>query len=234
MQLDNSSRPPRSSSSCSPSAATEIAHARAISASRPASFEPGPLNAITDVAGVTVGQVTTDRRGDRVRTGVTAILPHGGNLFQREGAGRRVRRQRVRQARGLDAGRTSSGTIETPIVLTNTLAVGAAMDGVVAYTLAQPGNEQRALRQRARRRDERRRSQRHPRLPRHAGARASRRSRARARGRSRKALSAQAPARSAFGWKGGIGTVVAARPDSATRRGRSACSCKPTSAGVSR
>src|SRR5512144_302269 len=48
---------------------------------RPGILEPGPLNAITDVAGVKVGHATIVR-GDRVRTGVTAVLPHGGNLFQ--------------------------------------------------------------------------------------------------------------------------------------------------------
>jgi D-aminopeptidase len=105
----------------------------------PGALTPGPLNAITDVAGVRVGQVTlTD--GDKVRTGVTAILPHGGNLFQEKVAGAVF----VGNAFGKLAGSTQVqelGTIETPIVLTNTLSVGAAMDAVVRWTTAQPGNE---------------------------------------------------------------------------------------------
>lgn len=104
----------------------------------PGVFPPGPLNAITDVAGVAVGHVTLVR-GDEVRTGVTAILPHGGNLFQDKVAGAVF----VGNAFGKLAGSTQVeelGTIETPIVLTNTLAVGVAVDAVVAYTLVQDGN----------------------------------------------------------------------------------------------
>ena len=102
-------------------------------------FAPGPLDAITDVAGVKVGQ-TTIIEGDNVRTGVTAILPHGGNLFQDKVAGAVF----VGNAFGKLAGSTQVqelGTIETPIVLTNTLSVGTAVEAVVAYTLAEPGNE---------------------------------------------------------------------------------------------
>ena len=105
----------------------------------PGVFAPGPLNAITDVAGVTVGQ-TTLIDGDSVRTGVTVIVPHGGNVFQDKVAGAVF----VGNAFGKLAGATQVnelGTIETPIVLTNTLSVGTAMDAVVRYTLAQPGNE---------------------------------------------------------------------------------------------
>ncbi|HEX4946366.1 MAG TPA: P1 family peptidase [Blastocatellia bacterium] len=105
----------------------------------PGVFPPGKLNAITDVAGVKVGHVTLIE-GDHIRTGVTAILPHGGNLFQDKVAGAVF----VGNAFGKLAGSTQVnelGTIETPIVLTNTLSVGAAIEGVVAYTLAQPGNE---------------------------------------------------------------------------------------------
>ena len=93
---------------------------------------PGPLNAITDVAGVRVGH-TTIVEGDAVRTGVTAILPHGGNLFQDKVAGSVF----VGNAFGKLAGSTQVnelGTIETPIVLTNTLSVGTAMDAVVGET----------------------------------------------------------------------------------------------------
>jgi D-aminopeptidase len=100
---------------------------------------PGALDAITDVAGVRVGQ-TTLVDGDNVRTGVTAIVPHDGNVFQDKVAGAVF----VGNAFGKLAGSTQVaelGTIETPIVLTNTLAVGVAVDAVVRYTLAQPGNE---------------------------------------------------------------------------------------------
>lgn len=106
----------------------------------PGVYPPGTLNAITDVAGVRVGH-TTVVDGDSVRTGVTAVLPHGGNLFQEKVAGA----VHVGNAFGKLAGSTQVnelGTIETPIVLTNTLSVGAAMDAVVRYTLAQPGNQQ--------------------------------------------------------------------------------------------
>jgi D-aminopeptidase len=84
---------------------------------------------------------TTVIAGDNVRTGVTAILPHGGNLFQDKVAGAVF----VGNAFGKLAGSTQVnelGTVETPIVLTNTLSVGVAMDAVVRYTLKQPGNEQ--------------------------------------------------------------------------------------------
>jgi D-aminopeptidase len=105
----------------------------------PGIHPPGPLNAITDVAGVRVGH-TTVVEGDRVRTGVTAILPHAGNLFQEKVAGAVF----VGNAFGKLAGSTQVdelGTIETPIVLTNTLSVGAALDGLARWTVAQPGNE---------------------------------------------------------------------------------------------
>jgi len=105
----------------------------------PGVFEPGPLNAITDVAGVRVGHVTLIE-GDTVRTGATAVVPHGGNLFQEKVPGAVF----VGNAFGKLAGSTQVeelGSIETPIVLTNTLNVGTGMEGVIAYTLAQPGNE---------------------------------------------------------------------------------------------
>jgi D-aminopeptidase len=97
------------------------------------------LNAITDVGGVRVGQVTL-MEGERVRTGVTAILPHAGNLFQDKVAGAVF----VGNAFGKLAGSTQVeelGTIEAPIVLTNTLAVGPAVEAVVRWTLGQAGNE---------------------------------------------------------------------------------------------
>ncbi|MEW5982770.1 MAG: P1 family peptidase [Acidobacteriota bacterium] len=104
----------------------------------PGVFAPGPLNAITDVGDVKVGH-TTIVEGDRIRTGVTAILPHGGNVFQDKVPGAVF----VGNAFGKLAGSTQVdelGTIETPIVLTNTLSVGTAVEAVVAYTLAQEGN----------------------------------------------------------------------------------------------
>lgn len=105
----------------------------------PGVLQPGPRNSITDVAGVRVGHVTLVE-GDDVRTGVTAVLPHGGNLFQDKVPGAVF----VGNAFGKLAGSTQVvelGTIETPIVLTNTLAVGTAVEAVVRHTLAQPGNE---------------------------------------------------------------------------------------------
>src|ERR1700757_3959800 len=99
----------------------------------------GPLDAITDVAGVEVGH-TTIIRGDDLRPGVTAIVPHPGNLYREKVPGAVF----VGNAFGKMAGSTQVeelGDIETPIVLTNTLNVGTAMEGVIAYTLAQPGNE---------------------------------------------------------------------------------------------
>src|SRR6185436_2740761 len=104
----------------------------------PGPLDPGPLNAITDVAGVAVGH-TTLVQGETVRTGVTAILPHEGNLFREKVPGAVF----VGNAFGKLAGSTQVqelGTIETPIVLTNTLAVGTAVDAVVRWTLEQHGN----------------------------------------------------------------------------------------------
>jgi D-aminopeptidase len=99
----------------------------------------GPLNAITDVAGVRIGQVTLVEGRD-IRTGVTAILPHGGNIYQSKvpagisvgnGYGKLMGVTQVREL----------GTLETPIVLTNTLSVPTAADAVIDWTLGLPGNE---------------------------------------------------------------------------------------------
>jgi D-aminopeptidase len=99
----------------------------------------GPLNAITDVAGVKIGQVTIIQ-GKDVRTGVTAILPHGGNIYQDRvpaaisvgnGYGKLTGVTQVREL----------GTLETPIILTNTLSVPTAADAVIDWTLGLPGNE---------------------------------------------------------------------------------------------
>ena len=105
----------------------------------PGVFPPGSLDAITDVPGVAVGHVTRIE-GDRVRTGVTAIVPHPGNVFQEKVAGGVF----VGNAFGKLAGSTQVdelGTIETPIVLTNTLSVGTAVEAVVRDTLGRAGNE---------------------------------------------------------------------------------------------
>src|SRR5512140_1398928 len=99
----------------------------------------GPLNAITDVAGVRVGQVTV-AAGDSFNTGVTAILPHGGNVFQEKvpaavsvgnGFGKLTGIAQIREL----------GELESPIVLTCTLCVPRAADAVLTYLLALPGNE---------------------------------------------------------------------------------------------
>lgn len=99
----------------------------------------GSLNAITDVGGVHVGH-TTIIRGDNIRTGVTAILPHQGNLFREKVPGAVF----IGNAFGKLAGSTQVnelGEIETPIVLTSTLSVPRAADAVLDYVLALPGNE---------------------------------------------------------------------------------------------
>jgi D-aminopeptidase len=100
---------------------------------------PGPLNAITDVDGVLVGH-TTLVRGDNIRTGVTAILPHGGNLFREKVPGAVF----VGNGFGKLAGSTQVnelGEIETPILLTSTLSVPRTADFLIDYMLALPGNE---------------------------------------------------------------------------------------------
>jgi D-aminopeptidase len=106
----------------------------------PGVLKPGGLNAITDVGGVRVGQVTVVA-GDDVRTGVTVVLPHGGNLFQDKVPAGLV----VANGFGKLMGATQIvelGEIETPIALTNTLAVPRAAEALIDWTLDQPGNEQ--------------------------------------------------------------------------------------------
>ncbi len=100
----------------------------------------GSLNSITDVQGVLVGH-TTIVRGDDIRTGVTAILPHNGNLFREKVPGAVF----VGNGFGKLAGSTQVnelGEIETPILLTSTLAVPRVADYLIDYMLALPGNEQ--------------------------------------------------------------------------------------------
>ncbi len=102
-------------------------------------LQPGPLNAITDVPGVQVGHVTLTE-GDAIRTGVTALLPHSGNLFQEKvpaaihignGFGKLAGYTQVKEL----------GNLETPIILTNTLNVPTAVNAVIGYSLEQIGNE---------------------------------------------------------------------------------------------
>ncbi len=102
-------------------------------------LRPGPYNAITDVPGVSVGH-TTLIVGENIRTGATALLPHGGNLFQEKvpaaihignGFGKLAGYSQVKEL----------GNLETPIVLTNTLGVATATNALVKYTLGQEGNE---------------------------------------------------------------------------------------------
>ena len=102
-------------------------------------LKTGELNAITDVEGVTVGHETIVN-GDNVRTGVTAILPHQGNIFQQKvpaaiyignGFGKLVGYSQVKEL----------GNIETPILLTNTLSVPAASNALISYTLDQEKNK---------------------------------------------------------------------------------------------
>jgi D-aminopeptidase len=98
----------------------------------------GINNAITDVPGVQVGQVT-NIRGKKIRTGITAILPHEGNVFQQKvpaaiylgnGFGKLMGYSQVAEL----------GNIETPIVLTNTLSIPIAANGIIEYVLNQEGN----------------------------------------------------------------------------------------------
>jgi D-aminopeptidase len=102
-------------------------------------FSPGPLNAITDVAGVKVGHVTLIE-GDSIRTGVTAILPHEGNIYQQKVPGAIYVANGYGKLTGI-AQVEELGNIETPIILTNTLSVPTAADAVLDYMLDLPGNE---------------------------------------------------------------------------------------------
>ncbi len=102
-------------------------------------LQPGALNAITDVAGVRVGQVTLVS-GDSINTGVTAILSHGGNVFREKVPAAVV----IGNAFGKLAGSTQVqelGELESPIVVTCTLCVPRAADAVLTYLLSLPGNE---------------------------------------------------------------------------------------------
>ena len=120
----------------SSSASAQRARARDLGV-KPGVFPPGKLNAITDVAGVRVGH-TTVIEGDSVRTGVTAILPHAGNLF----SDRVPAALHVGNGFGKITGVTQLqelGELETPILLTCTLCVWRAADAMVGWLLEQPG-----------------------------------------------------------------------------------------------
>jgi D-aminopeptidase len=106
----------------------------------PGILEPGPLNAITDVEGVMVGHRTLIE-GEGIRTGVTAIVPHGGNVFQSKVPAAVFPANAYGKAAGF-LQIQELGNLETPIVLTNTLCVGTAVQAVVDWTLRQPGNEE--------------------------------------------------------------------------------------------
>jgi D-aminopeptidase len=100
----------------------------------------GPLDAITDVAGVEVGH-TTIVRGDNIRTGVTAVRPHSGNLYREKVPGAVF----AGNGFGKLAGATQveeMGEIETPILLTSTTSVPRVADALISYMLALPGNQQ--------------------------------------------------------------------------------------------
>jgi D-aminopeptidase len=102
-------------------------------------LSPGPLDAITDVDGVAVGH-STIIRGDDIRTGVTAIVPHPGNLYREKVPGAVF----VGNGFGKLAGFTQveeMGDIETPILLTSTTSVPRVADALISYMLALPGNE---------------------------------------------------------------------------------------------
>lgn len=106
---------------------------------KPGVLQPGRQNSITDVAGVLVGHKTLIK-GDSIRTGVTAILPHNGNIFQQKVPAAVF----VGNGFGKLAGSTQVqelGNIETPIILTNTLNVSTGVSAVINYTLQQKGNE---------------------------------------------------------------------------------------------
>jgi len=105
----------------------------------PGIFRTGEHNAITDVPGVKVGQITIIK-GDNIRTGVTSIIPHEGNLFRLKcpaavyagnGFGKLAGVTQIEEL----------GNTESPIILTNTLSVAQGIEGIITYTLAQQGNE---------------------------------------------------------------------------------------------
>ncbi|KGJ90968.1 P1 family peptidase [Colwellia psychrerythraea] len=105
----------------------------------PGILPTGKLNAITDVTGVSVGHFTLIK-GDSIRTGATAVLPHSGNIYQNKVPAAMVIGNGFGKMTGYSQV-SELGEIETPILLTNTLNVGNAANAIVQWTLAQPGNE---------------------------------------------------------------------------------------------
>lgn len=105
----------------------------------PGILTPGKYNAITDVKGVTVGHKTLVS-GDTMRTGVTVILPHEGNVFQQKVPAAVFVGNGFGKALGFTQV-TELGNLETPIALTNTLSAFTVANGLVQYALSQPGNE---------------------------------------------------------------------------------------------
>ena len=191
-------------------------------------MEPGPLNAITDVAGVRVGH-TTIVRARHVRTGVTAILPHGGNLFQDKVAGavfvgnafgKLAGSTQVRRARhDRDADRADQHAVGRRRRWTR----------VVRWTLAQPGNENvRSVNALVGETND-------GTLNDIRGLHVTRehvlrRSPARTTGAVDEGAVGAGTGTVAFGWKGGIGTSSRRVASRAQRTTRSACSCRRTSA----
>lgn len=105
----------------------------------PGVLDPGDQNAITDVGGVLVGHRTLID-GDSIRTGVTAVLPHGGNLFQEKVPAAVYTANGFGKAAGFEQVR-ELGSIESPILLTNTLSIGTVVEAGVAWVLKQSGND---------------------------------------------------------------------------------------------
>ena len=105
----------------------------------PGILAPGTNNAITDVAGVRVGHATI-YEGDRFRTGVTAILPHNGNVFRSKVPAAIVVGNGFGKLAGLSQVQ-ELGTLETPVLLTGTLSVPRVADALISYMLGLPGNE---------------------------------------------------------------------------------------------
>src|SRR5690625_556796 len=97
-------------------------------------LDPGPNNSITDIKGVTVGHVTISEND--AQTGVTAILPHQGNIFKEK----LIASSHVINGFGKSIGTiqiNELGTLESPIILTSTLSIGIAADGLIDYMLKQ-------------------------------------------------------------------------------------------------
>ena len=195
-------------------------------------FRPGRFNAITDVDGVLVGHTTLiARRGSRcgrgkgpVRTGVTAIVPSGGNIFMERLHGGGF----VLNGAGEVSGMTQVmewGLLETPILLTNTMSVGAVSDAVARlHGRAAPGHRRRARRHHpGGGRVRRQLAQRHRRPPREGGARALEAIATATDGPVAEGSVGGGTGMVTCDFKAGIGTVVAEAPRDRTAATRWAC-----------